>query len=83
MGRRLRQWAAMNNSKCPPRQTHPIINTRAGQRHRDPLLYTHPYDSMRRYAELLGVRHDSPRTRHTTGGGDASGEIPRMRDPQG
>lgn len=41
------------------------INTRAGVRHRDPLEYTHPYDSMRRYAELLAVRHDSPRTRHS------------------
>lgn len=41
------------------------INTRAGQRHRDPLGYRHPYDSMRRYAELLALRHDSARTRHS------------------
>ncbi len=41
------------------------INTRAGQRHRDPLVYRHPYDSMRRYAELLALRHDSARTRHS------------------
>ena len=54
----------MNNSKHPPQPTTPIT-TRAGQRHRDPLAYTHPYDSMRRYAELLGVRHDSARTRHS------------------
>jgi integrase/recombinase XerD len=41
------------------------INTRAGQHHRDPLVYRHPYDSMRRYAELLALRHDSARTRHS------------------
>lgn len=34
-------------------------------RGRDPLDYTHPYDSMRRFAELLALRHDSPRTRHS------------------
>ena len=49
------------------RHTHnqATLNTRAGQRHRDPLVYTHPYDSMRRYAELLALRHDSARTRHS------------------
>lgn len=41
------------------------INTRAGQRHRDPLGYRHPYDSMRRYAQLLALRHDSAWTRHS------------------
>lgn len=58
----------MNNTKRPAHSSQNApskINTRAGQRHRDPLVYKHPYDSMRRYAELLGVRHDSPRTRHS------------------
>jgi hypothetical protein len=41
------------------------LNARAGQRGRDPLDYTHPYDSMRRYAELLALRHSSARTRHS------------------
>ncbi|MFZ4779019.1 MAG: tyrosine-type recombinase/integrase [Terrimicrobiaceae bacterium] len=57
----------MNNTKSQ-RQHHqdqPTINTRAGRRHRDPLDYNHPYDSMRRYAELLALRHDCPRTRHS------------------
>lgn len=57
----------MNNPKEQPRRDHPqsTVNTRAGTRHRDPLTYRHPYDSMRRYAELLALRHDSPRTRHS------------------
>jgi hypothetical protein len=41
------------------------LNARAGKRGRDPLDYTHPYESMRRYAELLALRHDSARTRHS------------------
>ena len=52
----------------PPQGTHstqPSINTRAGRCQRDPLDYHHPYDSMRRYAELLALRHDSARTRHS------------------
>jgi site-specific recombinase XerD len=57
----------MDNSKKPqdrnPEQA--TTNTRAGARGRDPLQYDHPYDSMRRYAELLALRHDSPRTRHS------------------
>ncbi len=67
MGGRLRQCGSMDNSKNPQDRTHhhATINTRAGERHRDPLLYTHPYDSMRRFAELLALRHDSPRTRHS------------------
>ena len=42
-----------------------IFTTRAGPRHRDPLDYEHPYDSMRRYAELLALKHDCARTRHS------------------
>lgn len=58
----------MNNTKPLSRSgqtTASRINTRAGQRYGDPLGYRHPYDSMRRYAELLALRHDSPRTRHS------------------
>jgi integrase/recombinase XerD len=67
MGARLRQCGPMDNSKYPQDRNHPqvIINTRAGRNERDPLLYSHPYDSMRRFAELLALRHDSPRTRHS------------------
>ena len=63
----LRDWAVMNNTKRPARsnQNATTITTRAGRRHRDPLDYNHPYDSMRRYAELLALRHDCPRTRHS------------------
>ena len=43
---------------------HPL-NTRAGKRLRDPLDYNHPHDSIRQFAELLALRHDSPRTRHS------------------
>ena len=58
----------MNNTKSPQQSNHqdqPTINTRAGRRQRDPLDYNHPYDSMRRYAELLALRHDCGRTRHS------------------
>jgi site-specific recombinase XerD len=58
----------MNNTKRPQHSNHqdqPAINTRAGRRQRDPLDYNHPYDSMRRYAELLALRHDCERTRHS------------------
>jgi integrase len=38
----------------------------AGRAHRDPLDYdSHPYPSMRRFAELLALRFDTPRTRHS------------------
>jgi site-specific recombinase XerD len=58
----------MNNTKRPARSNQnatSTTNTRAGRRHRDPLDYNHPYDSMRRYAELLALRHDCGRTRHS------------------
>ena len=65
MGRGVREWASIDNSKRP--DFHPeslIISTRAGRNLADPLTYRHPYDSMRRYAQLLALRHDSSRTRH-------------------
>jgi len=38
---------------------------RAGGRYADPFDYAqHPYDSMRRFAELLALRYDQVRTRH-------------------
>ncbi len=57
----------MDNTKTTTSRIHPqaTLNTRAGQRHRDPLDYKHPYESMRRYCELLALRHDSVRTRHS------------------
>jgi site-specific recombinase XerD len=57
----------MDNSIQP--HTTPIvttpITTRADRSHRDPLTYRHPYESMRRYAELLALRHDCLRTQHS------------------
>jgi len=58
----------MNNTKDTAfhnKNSPSLIFTRAGQQHCDPLDYNHPYDSMRRHAELLALRHDSPRTRHS------------------
>jgi integrase/recombinase XerD len=55
----------MDNTKRPQHHNPNTLNIRAGKRLRDPLDYHHPYDSMRRYAELLALRHDSTRTRHS------------------
>lgn len=39
---------------------------KAGARYKDPLDYEqHPYDSMKRFAQLLALRYDTPRTRHS------------------
>lgn len=70
----LRDWAAMSNIKpvgaspsasFTPSNSTLTFTTRADRSHRDPLSYQHPYDSMRRYAELLALRHDCLRTRHS------------------
>lgn len=58
----LPHWVIMNNTKNTSKDSSSPILTRVGQRYRDPLDYQHPYDLMRRYVELLAVRHDSPRT---------------------
>lgn len=55
----------MDNTKRPQHHNPNTLNIRAGKRLRDPLDYHHPYDSMGRYAELLALRHDSTRTRHS------------------
>ena len=52
----------MDNTKGPQHHDPNTLNIRAGKRLRDPLDYHHPYDSMRRYAELLALCHDSTRT---------------------
>src|SRR5688572_24951407 len=41
------------------------VRLKAGARYPDPLDYAHPYDSMRRFAELLALRFDMVRTRHS------------------
>jgi integrase len=44
----------------------PGLRPYAGCAQRDPLDYlSHPYPSMRRFAELLALRFDAPRTRHS------------------
>jgi hypothetical protein len=60
----------MNNANVLPHSNlnatpQIIVTTRAGRRHRDPIDYEHPYDSMRRYAELLALKYDCARTRHS------------------
>ena len=42
-----------------------VERPRAGARYSDPLDYAHPYDSMKRLAELLALRFDIIRTRHS------------------
>lgn len=42
-----------------------IFTIRAGPQHRNSIDYEHPYDSMRRYAELLALQHDCARPRHS------------------
>lgn len=54
------QVSAQSKSAAPH-----SIPAGVGRGDRDPLDYTHPYDSMRRYARLLALRHDSARTRHS------------------
>ena len=70
MGVSLGEWAVMNNTDGLAHSNQNatpqiIVTTRAGRRHRDPLDYEHPYDSMRRYAELLALKYDCARTRHS------------------
>lgn len=44
----------------------PNYRPKAGCDHRDPLDYeTHPHPSMKRFAELLALRFNTPRTRHS------------------
>ena len=50
-----------NTSKRNPK---PVTKIDAGRQHADPLGYEHPWPSMRRFAELLALRHDGIRTRH-------------------
>ncbi len=51
-----RKSQARNRNKRP----------KAGRTRRDPLDYEHhPYLSMKRFAELLALRYDAPRTRHS------------------
>jgi len=43
-----------------------IARPKAGARYADPLDYPqHPYDSMKRFAQLLALRYDMVRTRHS------------------
>ena len=38
---------------------------KAGALYKEPLDYAHPYDSMKRFAQLLALRYDMARTRHS------------------
>jgi len=54
----------MSNANQRHHSTSTISN-QSGRRDSDPLNYNHPYESMRRYAELLALRHNCPRTRYS------------------
>lgn len=55
-----------NNTHRPQKQAHHTQRPRAGRTLRDPLDYEHhAYPSMKRFAELLALRYDTPRTRHS------------------
>jgi hypothetical protein len=42
-----------------------VTKPKTGARYADPLDYAqHPYDSMKRFAQLLALRYDMLRTRH-------------------
>jgi hypothetical protein len=42
-----------------------VLGPKAGARYADPLDYAqHPYESMKRFAQLLALRYDMARTRH-------------------
>ena len=58
----LAEWAVMNNANVLPHSNQNakpqiIVPTRAYRRNRDSLDDRHPYDSMRRYAELLALKY--------------------------
>ena len=48
-----------------PPAGEPTVRVKAGARYSDPLTYDHPHDSMRRFAQLLALRFDTVRTRHS------------------
>ena len=56
--------AADSPPDCPS-AGKPAIRVKAGGRYSDPVTYNHPYDSMRRFAQLLALRFDMVRTQHS------------------
>ncbi len=52
-------------TKSQDRTTKPVTKIDAGRQYVNPLDYEHPWPSMRRFAELLALRHDCNRTRHS------------------
>ena len=54
---------ALSGASAPDRK--PAICVKVGARYSDPVTYTHPYESMRRFAQLLALRFDMVRTRHS------------------
>ena len=62
MGVSLGEWAVMNNTNGLAHSNQNatpqiIVTMRACRRHRDPLDYQHPYDSMQRYTKLLALKY--------------------------
>ena len=58
----LGEWAVMNNTHGLPHSNQNAtpqitVPTRDCRRHRGPLYYQHPYDSMQRYAEPLALKY--------------------------
>jgi hypothetical protein len=59
---------AQTGSNSQPTSTQPLSFTRrpdVGRRGPDPLEYQHRYASLRDYAQLLALRYDQSRTRHS------------------
>lgn len=44
---------------------HPDVQLRSGKAYADPVTYDHPWPSMSRFAQLLLLRYDAVRTRHS------------------
>jgi len=52
------------SSQNVPHPAHPAYRT-SGRDYANPVDYEHPYDSMARLADLLALRYDANRTRHS------------------
>jgi len=60
--------SAIRQSQILPDSSHPasagVGRPKAGARYREPLEYTHPCDSMQRFAQVLALRYDMARVLH-------------------
>jgi site-specific recombinase XerD len=56
-----------NTPHCSHKDSHPAnpIFRTSGRQYTNPVDYEHPYESMARFAQLLALRYDANRTRHS------------------